>query len=244
MMHDEKLFISGCNAILEALDNSKPIEKILIKKNYHASNLHEIFYKAKQSGIIIQEVEKTKLDFICKSKSHQGIIALCLAKTYCELEDILVNAKNKFIIILDEITDPRNFGAIIRTAEAACVDGIIIPKRRSAGLTQTVSKTSCGALANILIARVANLTDAINKLKQNNFWIFAADMSGDIMYKIDLRVPVGLIIGSEGFGIKKLVLKNCDAKIKIPMMGQTRSLNASVAAGILIYEIIRQRSFL
>ncbi len=240
------LQLEGKNAVLEAINNSKTIDKIMIKKGYANGSLKSIVIKAKKIGIVVQEVDKNKLDFISQSKNHQGIIALCPAKNYCSIDDILDCAKNKnelpFVLILDEISDPRNFGAIIRTAECCGVHGIIIPKHRNAGLTGIVSKTSAGALEHVLIAKVTNLVNAIEKLKKNGLWITAADMSGEIMYSLDFKIPCALIVGSEGFGIRKLILQNSDFKAKIPMSGKIGSLNASVAASVLMYEVIRQRT--
>lgn len=239
------LQLEGKNAVSEALNNSKTIDKIMIKKGYADGSLKSIALKAKKLGVVVQEVNKNKLDFLAESKNHQGIIALCPAKNYCSIEDILENARSKneqpFVLILDEISDPRNFGAIIRTAECCGVHGIIIPKHRNAGLTGIVSKTSAGAIEHVLIAKVSNIVNAIEKLKKNGLWITSADMSGEDMYKIDFKIPTALIIGSEGAGIGKLILQNSDFKAKIPIMGKIQSLNASVAASILMYEILRQR---
>jgi rRNA methylase, putative, group 3 len=254
-VHNNKIFqgekmdnlqLEGKNAVLEALNNSKAIDKIMIKKGYAEGSLKSIVAKAKKIGIVVQEVNKNKLDYISQSKNHQGIIALSPAKNYCTVEDILENAKSKneepFILILDEISDPRNFGAIIRTAECCAVHGIIIPKHRNSGLTGIVSKTSAGALEHVLIAKVSNLVNTIDKLKKNGLWITCADMNGEIMYNLDFKIPTALIVGSEGFGVGKLIAQNSDFKAKIPMSGKIESLNASVAASILMYEIVRQRT--
>lgn len=245
MNNKNKLILEGRKAVMEALSNSFQIEKILVKEHYSAS-LKKIVYIAKKNNIIVQEVNVNKLNSISESNNHQGIIAFYPAQQYYELEDIIDCAKNNtrtpFLIMLDEINDPRNFGAIIRTAEACCVDGIIIPKRRNCGLTGVVSKTSCGALEYVKVARVSNLVSTIKILKENNFWIFGAAMDGVPMYEIDFNMPVVLIIGNEGNGIKKLVLSHCDYKVKIPMFGKIKSLNASVASSILMYEVIRQRN--
>ena len=244
----DNLILEGKNAVLEALDNSKPIDKILIKKGYADGSLKPIVIKAKKLGIVIQEVNKNKLDFLCESGNHQGIIALCPAKEYCDINDILENANKKnempFIIILDEISDPRNFGAIIRTCECCGAHGIIIPKHRNAGLTGIVSKTSAGALEHVLISKVVNLSNAIQELKKNGLWIFCADMDGKNIYDLDLKMPMALIIGSEGFGVRNLLKQKSDFRAKIPMMGKIKSLNASVAASIFMYEALRQRLFI
>ena len=244
----DNLILEGKNAVLEALDNSKPIDKILVKKAYADGSLKPIVIKAKKLGIVVQEVNKNKLDFLCESGNHQGIIALCPAKEYCDINDILENANKKnempFIIILDEISDPRNFGAIIRTCECCGAHGIIIPKHRNAGLTGIVSKTSAGALEHVLVSKVVNLSSTIDKLKKNGLWIFCADMDGKNIYDLDLKMPMALIIGSEGFGVRNLLKQKSDFKAKIPMMGKIKSLNASVAASIFMYEALRQRLFI
>ena len=218
----------------------------MIKKGYAQGSLKFIVDKAKKLGIIIQEVSTKKLDFISKSKNHQGVVAICPAKNYCSIEDILKQAKNKselpFIIMLDEISDPRNFGAIIRTAECCGVHGIIIPKHRNVGLTGVVSKTSAGALEHVLIAKVTNLVSTIKKLKKEGLWVVCGDMHGINIYELDFKMPIVLVIGSEGSGVSSLVSQNCDFKARIPMMGKIKSLNASVAASVLMYEIIRQRN--
>lgn len=242
----DNLQLEGKNAVLEAINNSKAIDKIMVKKGYAEGSLKPIIIKAQKLGIVIQQVNKNKLDAISQTKNHQGIIALCPAKNYCAIEDILENAKAKceepFILILDEISDPRNFGAIIRSAECCGVHGIIIPKHRNALLTGVVSKTSAGAIEHVLVAKVSNLVNAIEKLKKNGLWINCADMNGESMYDLDFKIPTALVIGSEGFGISKLVAQNSDFKAQIPMRGKIQSLNASVAASILMYEVVRQRT--
>lgn len=207
-------------------------------------SIKEIIAKAKEARIVIVEVEKAKLDAMTK-ENHQGVIASIPPFAYCEIEDILEFAKSKketpFVLLLDGIEDPHNLGAIIRTAETAGVHGVIIPKRRSASVNSTVSKVSSGATTYMKIARVNNLNDAIRKLKDNGLWIIGTDGEAKTQYyEQDLTGPIGLVIGSEGFGMSKLVKENVDILVKIPMRGQITSLNASVAAGIVMYEVVRQ----
>ena len=239
------MILEGKNAVTEALKNLNPIDKILIKKGYENSSLRAIRYLAKKNGVIVQLVENEKLNFLSETKNHQGIIAICPEKNYCTVDDILEFAHKKnempLIIILDRINDPRNFGAIIRSCECFGAHGIIIPKRRNVSLTGTVSKTSAGALEHILIARVNNLVHEIENLKKKNIWVTCADMSGEDISKIDFKIPSAIIIGSEGFGVSDLVKKKSDFKAKILMHGKINCLNASVAAGIFLYEAMRQR---
>jgi 23S rRNA (guanosine2251-2'-O)-methyltransferase len=245
MINDE-LIIEGKNSVIEVLNNSDQIKKIFISKNYRSARIDEIVLKASKLKLDVCYVDKCKLDALSETGKHQGVICVCYKKKYSELDDVLNRAKIRnqvpFVIILDKIIDPRNFGAIIRTAETCGVHGIIISKFGSVGLTSAVAKTSCGALEHVLVVRASNLVCVINELKRNNFWIFAADMSGETVYKTNLKVPLAIVIGSEGDGIRRLVLKNCDFKIKIPMYGKIKSLNASVAAGIFMYEVMRQRN--
>lgn len=236
--------VYGRNAVLELLKSNKDINKILIERGEKHGSINEIIAKAKESRIVMVEVEKSKLDGMI-SENHQGVIAIVPPFNYCEIEDILDLAKDKgetpFVVILDGIEDPHNLGAIIRTAETAGVHGIIIPKRRSAAVNSTVSKVSCGATSYMKIARVNNINDAIRKLKEAGLWIIGTD--GDARqyyYNQDLTGPIGIIVGSEGFGMSKLVKENADILIKIPMKGKITSLNASVAAGIVIHEVVRQ----
>lgn len=236
--------IIGRNSVNEAVRSGREIDKVLISRNASAS-IKPIISKCKEKGILVKEVDPKKLDYMCPDSSHQGIVAIIASHNYCEIEDILKYAESKnekpFIIICDEIEDPHNLGAIIRTAEACGAHGIIIPKRRSASLNSTVAKSACGALEYMNVARVSNLVNAINILKENGVWVYAADMDGNDWCKTDFEGGCALVIGSEGNGVGNLIKKNCDSIVSMPMLGNINSLNASVAAGILMYEITRQR---
>lgn len=240
--------LEGRNSVLEALNHNKTIDKIFVKKGEIEGTLKVIVAKALERGIIVQEIDKMRMEQMKRTNNPQGIIALCPAHEYCEVEDILENAKKRgeepFVIILDEITDPHNLGAIIRTADIAGAHGVIIPKRRAASLTAIVSKTSSGALEYVPVARVNNITKAIEKLKKNGLWIACADLKGTECFKADLKGAIGLVIGNEGAGVSRLVKESCDYSVKIPMYGNIESLNASVASGVLMYEVVRQRKFL
>ncbi|MDR2648733.1 MAG: 23S rRNA (guanosine(2251)-2'-O)-methyltransferase RlmB [Clostridiales bacterium] len=242
-----QLILTGRNAILEALNHEKPIDKILLRRGNVEGTLRVIAAKARERGIVLQEVDKIKLDELSESASHQGVVGVCPAKGYVEIEEILNYAESKsedpFVILLDGIMDPRNLGAILRSAEAAGVHGVILPKRRAVGLTSVVAKTSSGAIEHILISRVTNLSDTVTQLKKRGLWIACADMNGNDLYTADLSGPIALIIGSEGTGVGRLLAQNSDFTVKIPMHGHIDSLNASVAAGILMYEIVRIRRF-
>ena len=243
-----KLILIGRNAILEALNHEKPVDKILVKRGGVEGTLRVIAAKARERGIVLQEADKSRLDELAESGNHQGVVGICPAKEYVEIEEILAYAKDKkedpFILILDNIMDPHNLGAILRSAEAAGIHGVILPKRRSVGLTPVVVKTSSGAIEHILVSRVTNLSDAITKLKNNGLWIACADMDGNNLYEADLSGPIALLLGSEGMGVSRLLAKNSDFTVKIPMFGHIDSLNASVAAGILMYEVVRRRRFM
>ena len=240
--------LEGRNSVLEAINKNKTIDKIFVKKGEIEGTLKVIVAKALEKGIIVQEVDKMKMEQMKKTNNPQGVIALCPTHEYCEVYDILENAKKKgeepFIIILDEITDPHNLGAIIRTAEASGAHGVIIPKRRSASLTAIVSKTSAGALEYVPVARVSNITKEIEKLKKAGLWIVCTDMKGTTYYDADLKGPIAIVIGNEGEGVSRLVKENCDFSIKIPMLGKIDSLNASVASGIVMYEVVKQRKLI
>jgi len=242
-----KLILMGRNAILEALKHEKPMDKILLKRGGVEGTLRVIAAKARERGIVLQEVDKAKLDELTESGNHQGVIGVCPAKGYVEIDEILAYAKSKnedpFILLLDSIMDPHNLGAILRSAEAAGVHGVIVPKRRAAGLTPIVAKTSSGAIEHIMISRVTNMSDTIAKIKKCGLWIACAGLDGVDLYKADLSGPIALLIGSEGSGVSRLLAKNSDFTVKIPMYGHIDSLNASVAAGILMYEIVRRRKF-
>lgn len=239
--------IEGRNAVMEALkSNNVTIEQIFVLDGNISGSINTIFAIAKEKHIVVKKVDKRKLDRISQTGVHQGVIAKVTPYKYCELEDILDYASERgespFIIILDEIQDPHNFGAIIRTAEVSGVHGIIIPKRRNVGMTPTVYKSSAGAVEYMKICRVTNLNTVIEKLKKENIWIYGADMTGEnYCFDVDFNSSIALIIGSEGKGISKLTKQKCDRLVKIPMMGNISSLNASVAAGMLMYEILKQK---
>jgi 23S rRNA (guanosine2251-2'-O)-methyltransferase len=236
--------VCGRNSVLELLKSEKDINKLFIEKGNRSGSINEIIAKAKQNHIVIVEVDKRKLDTM--AANHQGVVAIVPPFEYCDIYDILDYAKAKdedpFIVILDGIEDPHNLGAIIRTCETAGVHGVIIPKRRSASVNSTVVKVSEGATTYVKIARVTNLNDTISKLKDAGLWIIGTDMSAQTYYyDQDLKGPIAIVIGSEGFGMSDLVKKNTDIFIKIPMAGKITSLNASVSAGIVIYEAVKQR---
>jgi len=244
-MRYEESVIEGRNAVLEAIRSGKTIDKLFVLKGSQDGPIRTIINKAKKADTVISFVTKDQLDRMSQTGKHQGVIAYTAAYEYAEVEDILEAAKAKgedpFIILLDGIEDPHNLGAIIRTAHQAGAHGIIIPKRRAVGLTATVAKTSVGAINYLPVARVTNLSLTIEELKKSGLWFVCADMDGELMYNLDLKGPIGLVIGSEGEGVGKLVKEKCDFTARIPMFGQVDSLNASVAAGILAYEIVRQR---
>lgn len=237
--------ISGRNPVAEALRSGRNIESILVAKGEKNGAISVILAKAKDKGIPIKEVDSKKLEFL-GGKNHQGIAAIASVKEYSTIDDIFNLAKEKnespFIIILDNIEDPHNLGAILRTAECAGVHGVIIPKRRAAGLTYSVGKASAGAVEYIPVARVTNLSAAIDELKERGVWIYGADMKGECWCQNDLKGSIALVIGSEGEGISRLIKEKCDIMLSLPMKGKINSLNASVSAGILMYEIARQRA--
>ena len=245
--YNEGLILEGRNAVLEALNHDKPIDKIYVKKGPSEGSITVIIAKAREKGIVISEVAREKLDHMSQSGNHQGVIASCPAHDYVELEDILEAAKKKnedpIIVVLDSITDPHNLGAILRSADCSGVHGIVIPKRRSASLTGIVSKTSAGATLHVPVARVTNLNAAIDDLKKAGVWICCAMTHGKPYWKADMKGPIAIIIGSEGEGVSKLLEKKSDFAVSIPMHGEIASLNASVAAGLLMYEVVRQRNF-
>ena len=237
--------IIGRNPVLEAIKAGRSIDKILIKKGKYEGSIIPVVKKAKEAGIIIQETERSKLDAVAEGGNHQGVIAYVSAYEYVSAEDILNKAREKgeapFVIICDKITDPHNLGAIIRTANCVGAHGVIIPKRGSAGLNSAAVKTSAGAVEYTDVAKVTNISDTIEKLKKEGLWIAAADMDGQPMYEVDLKGALGIVIGSEGEGISRLVKEKCDFIVSIPMRGEINSLNASVAAGVVMYEALRQR---
>lgn len=236
--------VAGRNAVLELLKSEKDINKIFVERGEKHGSINEIIAKAKDARVVLVECDKSKLDEM--AENHQGVVAVVPPFNYSEVEDILALAKEKgedpFILILDGIEDPHNLGSIIRTAETAGCHGVIIPKRRTAQVNSTVSKVSAGATAYVKVARVNNINDTIRKLKDAGLWVIGTDGSANTMYyNQDLKGPLAIIIGSEGFGMSKLVKDNADILIKIPMKGQITSLNASVSAGIVIYEAVKQR---
>ena len=238
--------VEGRNSVIELLESGRDVNKIFITEGERHGSINKIISMAKERKIIITEISKTKMNQMAQTENNQGVIAIVPPFDYCEVEDILEEAKKRnekpFILILDGIEDPHNLGSIIRTAETAGVHGIIIPKRRSASVNATVNKVSAGAVEHMKIARVNNINDTIKFLKENNIWIYGTDMQTDkYYYNEDFRGAVAIVIGSEGFGMNRLVKENCDFLIKIPMKGKITSLNASVSAGIVMYEAVKQR---
>ena len=237
--------IEGRNAVLEAFRSGKPIDKLYVLDGCQDGPVRTIVREARKNDTIIHFVEKERLSQLSVTGKHQGVIACAAAYEYSEVEDMLKLAEEKgedpFLILLDNIEDPHNLGAIIRTANLAGAHGVIIPKRRAVGLTATVAKTSAGALNYTPVAKVTNLTKTMEELKEKGLWFVCADMGGKMMYDLNLKGPVGLVIGNEGDGVSRLVKENCDFVASIPMKGDIDSLNASVAAGVLAYEIVRQR---
>lgn len=239
--------VEGRNAVLELLESGRDINKILVANGEKHGSIHKILAIAKERKIIVTEIEKNKLNQIAQTPNNQGVIAIVPPYDYCEVEDILDEAKRKnekpFILILDGIEDPHNLGSIIRTAETAGVHGIIIPKRRAASVNSTVSKVSAGAVEYMKIARVNNINETIRYLKEQDVWICGTDMDTDTIYtKQDYKMPIAIVIGSEGFGMSRLVKENCDFLVKIPIKGRITSLNASVSAGIIMYEVVKNRN--
>lgn len=239
--------LEGRNAILEALRNGRDMEKLMVIKGSAEGTIKRIIAQASKKGVVIQEVSRQKLDELSQTKNHQGVIAIVSAHNYATIEDILDNAQSKgeppFIVILDGITDPHNLGAIIRSAECAGAHGVIVPKHRSVGLNATVGKTSAGAIEYMPVARVTNIVKTMEQLKKQGLWFACADMKGLDYFDTDMKGAIGIVIGSEGDGVSRLVKENCDFTVAIPMYGKIASLNASVAAGLLLYEVVRQRKF-
>ena len=244
-MRYKEFTIEGRNAVLEAFRSGKTIDKLFVLDGCQDGPVKSIIREAKKTDTIINFVDKERLDRLAGTGHHQGVVAQAAAYEYAEVEDILKAAKDKgeapFIFILDEIEDPHNLGAIIRTANQAGAHGVIIPKRRAVGLTATVAKTSAGAINYTPVAKVTNISKTIEDLKKQGMWFVYADMDGTTMYDLNLTGPIGLVIGNEGSGVGRLVKEKCDFVASIPMKGDIDSLNASVAAGVLAYEIVRQR---
>lgn len=238
--------IIGRNPVLEAIKSGRDIDKIFIKKGKPEGSLLPLIRKARDAKIVISDCDKAKLDELANGENHQGVIAFVSETQYKTLDDIIeyANKKNEapIVVVCDRITDPHNLGAIIRTSECAGAHGVIIPKRSGAPVNEVVSKTSAGAVEHMNICKVTNISRTIDELKERGFWITGAHMNGKPMYEIDFKGSVGIVIGNEGEGISRLVSEKCDFYASIPMYGNVNSLNASVAAGVLLYEIVRQRN--
>ena len=238
--------IEGRNAVLEALRAGPSIDKLYLARGETDAALGHIASTARDKGIVVVEADRRKLDGMSRTHAHQGVIALAAVREYASVDDILNAARAKgeppLIVVCDELSDPHNLGAVIRTAECAGAHGVIIPKRRSAGLTAVVAKTSAGAVSHVPVARVSNLPALLRQLKDEGVWVFGTDAAGDrLLYEADLKGPAAIVIGSEGSGMGRLVGENCDFLVRIPMRGKLNSLNASAAAAILLYEAVRQR---
>lgn len=246
---EEKIYddqIEGRNSVIELLESKKDINKIFVTKGEKHGSINKILAMARERNVIIVEKDKRQMEQMAQTPNYQGVIAIVPPFEYCEIEDILEDAKNKnedpFVLILDGIEDPHNLGSIIRTAETAGIHGVIIPKRRAASVNSTVSKVSAGAVEHMKIARVTNISDSIQKLKDNGLWICGTDIDAkSYYYNQDLKGPLGIVIGNEGQGMSEKVKKNCDFLVKIPMKGKVTSLNASVSTGIVVYEAVKQR---
>ena len=241
----ENLVIEGRNAVIEAFRSGKTIDKVYVLDGCQDGPIRTVIREAKKHDTIINFVTKERLDQLSETKKHQGVVAHAAAYEYATVEDMLELARKKgvdpFLILLDNIEDPHNLGAIIRTANLAGAHGVIIPKRRAVGLTATVAKTSAGALNYTPVAKVTNLAKTMEEKKEQGLWFVCADMGGEVMYRMNLKGPIGLVVGNEGEGVGRLVKEKCDYIASIPMKGDIDSLNASVAAGVLAYEIVRQR---
>ena len=237
--------IAGRNPVSEAVRSNRPIDKILVAKGEKSGAIVGILAKARDKKIPVKEVDRTKLDYVSGGATHQGIVAFAAAKDYSTVDDILKYAESRgeapFVVVLDEVEDPHNLGSIIRTANQVGAHGVIIPKRRAVGLTAPVAKASAGAINYTPVAKVTNLVKTMDELKKQGMWFVCGDMGGDSMYSLDLTGPMGVVIGNEGEGVSRLVKENCDFVATIPMFGDIDSLNASVAMGVLSYEIVRQR---
>lgn len=240
-------WLAGKNPVTEAIKANRPIEKLLVAEGVKPASIAEATRLAKEKGIIIQHVKRQKLDQLTGGAVHQGVAAIVAAHRYQELTEVLDSANERgeapFLLVLDGIEDPQNLGSILRTADAAGVHGVIIPKRRAVGLTATVAKTSAGAIEYVPVVRVTNLVRTLQQLKTEGFWVTGAEASGELPYtEVDFTVPTALVIGSEGKGISRLVRENCDYVVHLPMKGAVNSLNASVAAALLMYEVLRKRN--
>lgn len=242
---EENLVIEGRNAVLEALRSGRPVDRLFVLDGCQDGPVRTIVREAKKRGTVLNFVDKERLFHLSRTGKHQGVIAFAAAYEYGDIDSMLEQAQKRgedpFLILLDGIEDPHNLGAIIRTANLAGAHGVIIPKRRAAGLTSVVARTSAGALNYTPVAKVTNLANTMKTLKKRGLWFVCADMDGTLMYETNLKGPIGLVIGGEGGGVSRLVKENCDFVAAVPMKGQINSLNASVAAGVLAYEIVRQR---
>ncbi|MGG1597689.1 23S rRNA (guanosine(2251)-2'-O)-methyltransferase RlmB [Paenibacillus naphthalenovorans] len=243
----EEEFIGGKHSVLEALRSGRTINKIWIAEQAQKQLAQPIIAEAKRSGVVVQLADKRKLDQMASGLQHQGIVAQVTAYAYVEVEDLLARAEERgempFLLLLDEIEDPHNLGSILRTADCTGVHGVIIPKRRSVGLTAAVSKTSAGAVEYVPVARVTNLAQTIELLKERGVWVAGADVGAEQpVYQTNLNLPLAIVIGNEGKGIGRLIKEKCDFLLKLPMFGQINSLNASVAASVFMYEVVRQRT--
>ena len=239
--------IEGRNAVIEALRAGETIDKIYLQKGETDKTLGHIASKARAMGVVVVEADKRKLDAMSRTHAHQGIIAVAAVREYASVEDLLQAARDRgeppLLVVCDELSDPHNLGAVIRTAECAGAHGVIIPKRRSAGLTAVVAKTSAGAVAHVPVARVPNIPSLLKELKKQGVWVFGTAADGNTtLYDADLKGPAAIVIGSEGDGMGRLVAENCDFTVSIPMFGKINSLNASAAAAVLLYEAVRQRT--
>lgn len=243
--HRGEGIIAGRNAVKEALRSGRAVDSILLARGNRNGALTGIVAVAKEKGILIKEVDPKKLDYLCAGAPHQGIAAMAAAREYASVEDILALAEQRreppFVLVADALEDPHNLGAIIRTAECAGAHGVIIPRRRAVGLTYAVGKASAGAVEYVPVARVTNIAATLDNLKDRGLWVYGADLSGDCWCQADLTGPIALVIGSEGTGMSRLVREKCDGVLTLPMRGKIASLNASVAAGVMMYEIARQR---
>ena len=242
----EENLIEGRNAVIEAMRAGRPIDKIFLMRGSSDKAIGFIASTARSTGIAVTECDRRRLDAMSATGSHQGVIAVAAVKEYCSMEDILQLARSRredpFVIVCDGLEDPRNLGAVIRCAECAGAHGIVIPRHRSAGVTASVDRSSAGAAEHMLIARTANLSAALKTLKENGLWVYGAEADGSApLWKTDMKGPVCLVIGSEGHGLSRLVRDSCDFIISIPLAGQVNSLNASAAAAVLMYEVVRQR---
>lgn len=239
-------FVAGRNSVAEVLKSGRSINKILVAKGERHGAIKEIIGQARSQGLVVQEVDSAKLDQITEGMRHQGVVAMVAPVAYAELEDILGKAQDNgeqpFIVLLDELEDPHNVGAILRTSDATGVHGVLLPKRRSSPLTATVAKTSAGAVEYVPVARIGNISQTLKKLKKQGLWVVGADMDGDKnYYEADLTGPIVVVVGSEGQGMGRLTKEECDFVVRIPMKGKITSLNASVACSLLLYEVLRQR---